>query len=432
MKRFTLLSLPLLFLAQQPALAQTLPVADAGADQTVECAGPRGAGIQLDGSLSADADGQPLTFTWSSPSFPNGTTLTGPTPTVVLPLGTHVITLEVADGVDGTDTDEISVTVGDTTPPVLRVGGVPLTLWPPNHTLHGVDVERFVLSVSDTCDTGLDRSDVRFGRATSDEPDNSTGDGDTSGDIRFEDECRGLQVRSERKGNGDGRVYRADVEVADASGNVASGNVQVARVFKAPPKPAVDSGESYAVTSDCAPDGPGLCPPLPDPSCTGLQPRGRAYLVLFANPRSNRFDGLRFSMAGIDSSVEDFGDPRESTEYQVCIYGREDDPEAEYGLLMNPRASAGSAWVAGRGSFLYRMRHGQDDGLNLVALRAAPAGRGSIAVIGSGRDLEVPELPLDEEAGVDVQLHNSDGQCWSAEFSDALRNTGVLFQAVDF
>jgi hypothetical protein len=431
MKRLALLSLPILLVAQGRALAQTLPVAEAGGDQTVECAGPRGAGIQLNGAASSDADGQPLTFTWTSPSFRAGP-LTGSAPLVLLPLGTHVITLEVADGVDGTDSDEVVVTVQDTTPPLLRVGGIPLTLWPPNHTLHDVAIERFVFAATDACDAELDRDDARFGRVTSDEPENGTGDGDTGNDIVIGDECRELQVRAERKGNGDGRVYRAEFAVEDASGNVASRTIEVARVFKAPPKGAVDSGEAYGVTSDCAPDGPGLCPPLPDPSCTGLQPRGRAYVLLFANPRSSRFDGLRFYMAGIDSSADDFGDPRESTEYQLCVYGREDDEEAEFGLLMNPRASAGPAWVAGRDSFLYRMRFGRDDGLNLVALRAVPGGRGSITVIGSGDDLEVPDLPLDEDLGVDVQLHNSDGQCWSAEFPDALRNSPVLFQAIDY
>jgi hypothetical protein len=55
-----------------------------------------------------------------------------------------------------------------------------------------------------------------------------------------------------------------------------------------------------------------------------------------------------------------------------------------------------------------------------------------ITISGSGADLGVPELPLDEETGVTVQLHNSLGECWSAEFDDALRNSPYLFQAVDY
>lgn len=431
MRRLALSTLSALLFIPGAASAQTLPVADAGADLTRECAGPSGTRVQLDGTASSDADGQALTYTWTSPSFTSGP-VTGATPSVGLPVGTHVITLEVADGVDGADTDEVTVVVGDTTPPVLRIGGTPLSLWPPNHSFWDVDINRYVLAASDSCDGSVDRYDVRWGEVTSDEPENGTGDGDTPVDIRIGDECRELEVRSERKGNGDGRVYRAEITLQDASGNTTSAVVAVAKVDKAPPKPALDSGVAYSVSSDCAPDGPGMCPPLPDPSCDGIGARGRAYVVLFANPRSERFDGLRFSMTGIDSSADQFGDPTRDTEYQLCVYGREDAAGAPYGLLMNPRASAGAAWIAYRDSFLYRMRYGHDDGLNLVSLRAVAGGRGSITAIGSGDDLDVPALPLDEAAGVAVQLHNSDGQCWSAEFDDALRNNRYMFQAIDY
>ena len=98
---------------------------------------------------------------------------------------------------------------------------------------------------------------------------------------------------------------------------------------------------------------------------------------------------------------------------------------------MNPRAPSGGAWAAGRDSFVYRARYGEDDGLNLIALRALSGGRGEISVIGSGVDVDVPELPLDQAAGVELQLQNRDGRCWGAKFPDALRSTAVLHQAVE-
>jgi len=91
------------------------PIADAGPDQVVEATSPAGATVTLDGSGSSDPDNDPLDFTWT------GTfgAADGPTPTVVLPLGVHTITLTVNDGNGGLDSDTVDVTVVDTTPPEL-------------------------------------------------------------------------------------------------------------------------------------------------------------------------------------------------------------------------------------------------------------------------------------------------------------------------
>jgi hypothetical protein len=58
----------------------------------------------------------------------------------------------------------------------------------------------------------------------SDEPDNGLGDGDTSGDIQnavFGTDDRVFQLRSERQGKGDGRVYTAAYQAEDDSGNAS-------------------------------------------------------------------------------------------------------------------------------------------------------------------------------------------------------------------
>jgi hypothetical protein len=86
------------------------PVANAGADQTVECAGFL---VTLDGSGSTDPDGHALTYTWTG-AFGNAT---GVNPTVTLPLGTTAITLTVHDVEGESSIDTVNVTVEDTTPP---------------------------------------------------------------------------------------------------------------------------------------------------------------------------------------------------------------------------------------------------------------------------------------------------------------------------
>jgi len=96
------------------------PEADGGPDQTVECTSPSGASVILDGSSSTDPDGDLLTYTWDGPF---GMT-TGVSPTVNMPMNTSPtianVTLTVSDGI-GTDTDDVFITVKDTTAPKVRV-----------------------------------------------------------------------------------------------------------------------------------------------------------------------------------------------------------------------------------------------------------------------------------------------------------------------
>jgi len=90
----------------------TSPVADAGPDQAIECSGPDGTPVTLDGSGSSDPEGDELTYTWTW----DGGSAEGMNPMVTLPYGTTTVTLTVSDG-EYEDTNEVDISIADTTPP---------------------------------------------------------------------------------------------------------------------------------------------------------------------------------------------------------------------------------------------------------------------------------------------------------------------------
>ncbi|HEY9283364.1 MAG TPA: HYR domain-containing protein, partial [Pyrinomonadaceae bacterium] len=92
------------------------PVANAGADITVECSAGQ-ASVTLDGSLSSDPDGDtPLTFAWKEGATSLGT---GQTLNTTLPLGSHTVTLVVTDPSGDSSQDTVVVNVVDTAAPVV-------------------------------------------------------------------------------------------------------------------------------------------------------------------------------------------------------------------------------------------------------------------------------------------------------------------------
>lgn len=97
------------------AVSNVAPIANAGADQTVQLSGSATASVTLDGTGSTD-DGavQPLSYSWVSGTF----AATGPTPTLLLPLGTHLVTLTVDDG-QFSATDDVLIVVEDPTAPIV-------------------------------------------------------------------------------------------------------------------------------------------------------------------------------------------------------------------------------------------------------------------------------------------------------------------------
>jgi hypothetical protein len=107
-----------------PSPPNELPVANAGADQTVM----PGARVQIDGSSSSDPEGAVLTYSWSAnPENPAQFPLPENTAAFIfIPVqgGVYRFALQVSDGKAISLDDSISVTVlvSDNSPPVAAAG----------------------------------------------------------------------------------------------------------------------------------------------------------------------------------------------------------------------------------------------------------------------------------------------------------------------
>ncbi len=170
----------------------------------------------------------------------------------VFPAGTTTITYSATDGQGNTGTATQTVTVIDDTLPIITLNSFAPSMWPPNHKYQTFQLTQFVTGASDNCDSGVGLSSVVIEKVTSDEAENSGGDGNTLNDIVIAANCKSVQLRSERNGGGNGRVYTITFRVRDASDNTT----RVTRKVVVPHNngsTAVDSGVHYTVNSSCNP-----------------------------------------------------------------------------------------------------------------------------------------------------------------------------------
>jgi hypothetical protein len=144
-----------------------------------------------------------------------------------------------------------TVTVNDPQGPGITTNGQTISLWPPNHKYKTVKVTDLVASAVDNCDASVGVASVRIASVTSDEPANSAGDGNTTNDIVIAADCKSVQLRSERMGSGNGRVYTITFKATDASGNVSTATAKVVVPLSQNGSAAVDDGPSYTVLSGC-------------------------------------------------------------------------------------------------------------------------------------------------------------------------------------
>jgi len=164
--------------------------------------------------------------------------------------------------------------------------------------------------------------------------------------------------------------------------------------------------------------GPRDCPLAPADTC--MVPADREGSTLFMRDGVSGA-GLTWSWtSGAPLFKEAFGDPADGhTGYTLCVY---DGVGSTPRLIMGHKIEAGGTcngspcWHETADGFVYRSRaFGNSSGIELIQLRAGDTGGGMIKVKGRGGRLQVPQLPLEQDDRVTVQL-NDGFACWQANF----------------
>ncbi|MCA1683958.1 MAG: hypothetical protein LC708_02365, partial [Actinobacteria bacterium] len=143
----------------------------------------------------------------------------------------------VGDNAAAVIVDDDAETVTNLPPTCDTVAATIASLWPANHKLVAV-------TVTGGADPDGDAVTLAVGGVTQDEAVNGLGDGDVSPDARPGPAPNQVQLRAERSGTGDGRVYRLAVTATDPNGADCSTVVTVA-VPRDQRRPAVDSGAQF-------------------------------------------------------------------------------------------------------------------------------------------------------------------------------------------
>jgi hypothetical protein len=153
------------------------------------------------------------------------------------------VVFTATDECDNGTEDTSALTVVDTTPPEVTCEVALDTLWPANHKFVDVGLS---FALDDVCDTAPDVEII----VTSDEA-TATEKG-AGGKTHCPDAIIGddfsVQLRAERSGTGDGRVYEITVNATDGCGNIGTCQVQVAVLHDKSDGMTVDSGQVFDTT----------------------------------------------------------------------------------------------------------------------------------------------------------------------------------------
>ena len=164
--------------------------------------------------------------------------------------GTHTVAVTTT-GSCGSASQSANLNVNNGAP-TITVAHSSISMWPPNHQYQNFTLADFGVTANSSCDGDL-TNHVVIVSVTSDELDDNPGgaDGNTVNDMVIAANCKSVQLRRERDGALDGRVYTVTFMVTDSVGHTATATAQVSVPLNQNGGGAVNSGPHNTVNGNC-------------------------------------------------------------------------------------------------------------------------------------------------------------------------------------
>jgi uncharacterized repeat protein (TIGR01451 family) len=204
----------------------------------------------------------------------------------------------------------------------------------------------------------------------------------------------------------------ATVSNAAASKGLATG-VAVGTTEITASSGMVSGATTLAVTGAVCSSGPLDC-----------KASGLTSLTMRNDPDDDRRDNMTFSWTrGDATTANELGDPTVDTQYTVCVW---DYVGGVADLVMEMVAPAGGncvgrpCWRAiGSGGFRYKDPGLLPHGIRRMTLKAGALGRARVSVEARGVVKPDPPMPFQQSPSITVQVVNSIGSCWGADYVSA-------------
>jgi streptogramin lyase len=137
-------------------------------------------------------------------------------------------------------------------------------------------------------------------------------------------------------------------------------------------------------------------------------------------------------LKGEATDVADFGDPLNTTSYALCIYDAAGGAPALIASVVAPEGGSCAGkpcWKTTGAKVLKGYQYKSGGSLLKIVLTSGDIGKAKITVANAASNLLLPASPLHQDPQVTVQLVNSDGFCWDADYSaPAVKNDTKRFK----
>lgn len=203
------------------------------------------------------------------------------------------------------------------------------------------------------------------------------------------------------------------------------------------PTPTNTSTPTLTPTVTPTPTPDPNCGPVPLSGCRESTVANKSLLKLRRTAGDPSKSKLVWKwLKGEATAASDYGDPVSGggSIYTLCVYDADGGvPQQVIQAMIPPGGTCDGkpCWEAKSTGFKYRDSTAAADGVQNISLRIGPDGKAKIIVKAKGDALDMPDLPLQQDQTVVVQLKNNllAGECWEARFSaPAKKNTDEQFK----